>query len=76
MTFERYPDFANELIEINFYNAKELAKINVGISKFNEEHFRNYDYDVDMKKRQVLITVDDYSDYKRLKYLILTAKTY
>ena len=74
MTFERYPDYVNELIEIGFNNTYELTKIQIGISKFGQKNYRNYDYDVDKQKREVLITVDDYYDYKRLKYLILTAK--
>ena len=73
MTFDRYPDYANELIEIHYYSPIELTKIQIGISKFNEENSHYYDYDVDMKKREVLITVDEYEDYRRLKYLILTA---
>ena len=75
MTFERYPDYVNELIEIDYCGSNELFKIRTGIRKFSEENHRYYDYDVDEAKREVLITVDDYNDYKRLKYLILTAKT-
>ena len=74
MTFERYPDYVNELIEIHYNSTYELKKIQAGISKFKQENYRDYDSDIDTDKKEVLITVDDYDDYKRLKYLILTAK--
>ena len=76
MTFDRYPNYANELIEINYNTSFELKKIKKGISLFNDENSHYYDYDVDTENKSVLITVDEYSDYKRLKYLILTAKIY
>ena len=74
MTFDRYPDYANELIEIHYNSTIELKTIEKGINLFNDENSHYYDYDVDDEKREVLITVDEYQDYKRLKYLILTAK--
>lgn len=74
MTFERYPDYVNELIEIHYNSTYELKKIQAGINKFKQENYRDYDRDIDTDKKEVLITVDDYDDYKRLKYLILTAK--
>ena len=75
MTFDRYPDYVNELIEIHFNNNYEAKKIELGIQKFIDENQRNYDYEIDKVKRVALITVDEYEDYRRLKYLILSVKT-
>ena len=75
MTFDRYPDYVNELIEIHFNNNYEAKKIELGIQKFIDDNQRNYDYEIDKVKRVALITVDEYEDYRRLKYLILSVKT-
>ena len=75
MTFDRYPDYVSELIEIHFKGDYEAKKIKNGIEKFIDENHRNYDYDIDKTKHVALITVDEYEDYRRLKFLILTAKT-
>lgn len=72
MYFERIPDFVEELLIIRYYSSYELSRIKTGIAKFGKENNKDYDYDVDEQRKEVLITVDDYQDYKRLKYLILT----
>ena len=72
MYFERIPDFVEELLVISYYSPYELSRIKTGIAKFGKENNKDYDYDVDEQRKEVLITVDDYQDYKRLKYLILT----
>lgn len=73
MYFERIPDFVEELLIIRYYSSYELSRIKTGITQFGKENNRVYDYDVDEQRSEVLITVDDYQDYKRLRYLILTA---
>ena len=72
MYFERIPDFVEELLVIHYYSSYELSRIKNGITLFGKENNKVYDYDVDEQRKEVLITVDDYQDYKRLKYLILT----
>ena len=76
MYFERMPDFVEELLVIHYYNSYELFRIKSGIKKFGKENNREYDFDVDEERKEVLITVDEYDDYRKLKYLILTGNNH